>query len=71
MGSMSRILMELSNNKRTATSIEKWRRDMNRQYIEVKILKQIFLFLCLFNTGEYVEEKIQGQHSQKGLFQEY
>ena len=71
---MSRILMEFSNNKRTTTSIEKWRRDMNRQYIEAKILKQIFLFLCLFNTGEYVEyveEKIQGQHSQKGLFQEY
>lgn len=38
---MSRIFKELivSNNKRIATPIGKWRRDMDRQYIKVETFK--------------------------------
>lgn len=60
-GLKSRIFKEHieSNDKRIATSIEKWKTDTNRQYIEAEMFQQL-VFVCLLTARgyvEYIEEK--------------
>lgn len=60
-GLMSRIFKEHteSKDKRIATSVEKWKTDMNRQYIEAEMFQQL-VFVCLLTARgyvEYIEEK--------------